>query len=274
MSESISDIKRILENTFTLFSENLFGILSENTSFDILKNSLEHYKKDTRKGVIKMVEQYTKKISSYEQEWDRLYKLRAYERKYDSLAYICGIDEAGRGPLCGPVVAAAVILPKDLNIIYVDDSKKLSEERREELFNIINEKAIAVGVGTSSVEVIDQVNILNATYLAMEQAIASLQVTPEVLLIDAVSLKNVSIQQEAIIKGDAKSASIAAASIIAKVTRDRMLRDYSELYPEYHFEKNKGYGTKDHIEAIKTYGPCPIHRTTFIKNFIEFERRP
>lgn len=202
-----------------------------------------------------------------EKELARLAAMREYEDTYDACTYICGIDEAGRGPLAGPVVAAAAVLPKDCQILYLNDSKKLSEKKRDLLFDEIKEKAVAYGVGIVSPQVIDEINILQATYEAMRQAISQLTVTPEILLNDAVTIPGVDIMQVPIIKGDAKSVSIAAASILAKVTRDRMMAEYDQIYPEYGFAKHKGYGTAAHIAALKEYGPCPIHRRTFIKKF-------
>ena len=197
-----------------------------------------------------------------EKELARLEAMRAYEREYGDFSLICGIDEAGRGPLAGPVTAGAVILPKDCQILYLNDSKKLSEKRREELFTEIKEKAVAWCVKTASPARIDEINILQATYEAMREAIAGLGVVPQLLLNDAVN-----IPQVPIIKGDAKSVSIAAASILAKVTRDHMMAEYDAIYPGYGFGKHKGYGTAAHIQALKELGPCPIHRRTFIKNF-------
>ena len=197
-------------------------------------------------------------------EHARLDAMMEYERKYGEYEYICGIDEAGRGPLAGPVVASAVILPKDCYIEYLNDSKKVSEKRREALYYEIKEKAIAIGVGIVSPQVIDDINILEATYVAMKEAVGKLNVTPQMLLVDAVHIPGIGIPQVGIVKGDAKSVSIAAASIIAKVTRDRMMYDYDKLYPEYGFAGHKGYGTKAHMEALRTYGACPIHRTTFV----------
>lgn len=199
-----------------------------------------------------------------QEEYDRLTKMMEYEHRYNDLDYICGIDEAGRGPLAGPVVAAAVILPKDCYMEYLNDSKKVTERRRNILYDKIYEQAIAVGTGIVSCEVIDEINILNATYQAMKEALASLNPAPQVILADAVHIPDITIPQESIIKGDAKSVSIAAASIIAKVTRDRMMYEYDRMYPEYGFAKHKGYGTKFHIEALKAHGKCPIHRSTFI----------
>jgi ribonuclease HII len=203
-----------------------------------------------------------------EKELARLEMMKEYEYTYEACAAICGIDEAGRGPLCGPVVAGAVILPKDCQILYLNDSKKLSEKRREELFLEIQEKAVAWSVGIVGPEVIDEINILQATYQAMRKAIAGLCVQPDLLLNDAVTIPGVDIMQIPIVKGDAKSVSIAAASVMAKVTRDHMMYEYDKLYPEYGFAKHKGYGTAAHIAALKEYGPCPIHRRTFIKNFV------
>ena len=216
----------------------------------------------------KEAERLKKKMEALEKEKERMYALFAYERECQDYQLICGIDEAGRGPWVGPVVAGAVILPKDCDILYINDSKKLSEAKREELYDVIREKAIAWAVGSASEKRIDEINILQATYEAMRQAIAGLGVTPDLLLNDAVIIPKVEIPQVKIIKGDAKSASIGAASIMAKVTRDRMLREYDKLYPEFQFAKNKGYGTKDHIEALKKYGPTPIHRKSFIKNYV------
>ncbi len=191
---------------------------------------------------------------------------RLYNKGYSN---ICGVDEAGRGPLCGPVVAAAVILSKNEKIEGVNDSKKLSEKKREQLFDVIKEKAIAVGVGISDVDIIEEVNILNATKLAMKEAISNLKVKPDYVLIDGNQGIDIDINFETVISGDAKSESIAAASIIAKVTRDRMLIEYDKKYPEYGFAKHKGYGTKVHIEAIQKYGLTDIHRPSFCKKFIK-----
>ncbi len=200
-------------------------------------------------------------------ERERLEGMRVYERRYRERGTLCGIDEVGRGPLAGPVVAGAVILPEDCEILYLNDSKKLSEKKRELLYDEIMEKAIAVGIGAVSPERIDEINILQATYEAMRIAISRLSVRPDLLLNDAVTISQVDIPQVPIIKGDAKSVSIAAASIIAKVTRDRMMVQYEDLYPGYEFASNKGYGSARHIAALKEIGPCPIHRRSFIKNF-------
>lgn len=202
-------------------------------------------------------------------ERERLERMKEYEYTYAACNAICGIDEAGRGPLAGPVVAGAVILPKDCEILFLNDSKKLSEKKRETLFDEIREKTVAWSVGIVGPDVIDEINILQATYEAMRKAIAGLSVQPDILLNDAVTIPNVEINQIPIIKGDAKSVSIAAASILAKVTRDHMMMEYDTLFPEYGFAKHKGYGTAAHISVIKKIGPCPIHRRSFIKNFYQ-----
>lgn len=225
------------------------------------------YEKDERAGVQKEIERARKRLEAYRKELERCENLKKYEREYETYAHICGIDEVGRGPLAGPVVAGAVILPKDCDILYINDSKKLSEKKREELYDVIMEKAVAVGLGYSTPERIDEINILQATYEAMRQAIGKLSVKPDLLLNDAVTIPKVDIRQVPIIKGDAKSISIGAASIVAKVTRDRLMVQYDEVYPEYGFASNKGYGAQIHIDALKKYGPCPIHRKTFITHF-------
>lgn len=201
-------------------------------------------------------------------ERERLELMKEYEYTYAACDNICGIDEAGRGPLAGPVVAGAVVLPKDCEILFLNDSKKLSEKRREELFLEIKEKAVAWSVGIVGPDVIDEINILQATYEAMRRAVEGLSVVPDILLNDAVTIPGLEMMQVPIIKGDAKSVSIAAASILAKVTRDHMMKEYDTLFPEYGFAKHKGYGTAVHTGALREFGPCPIHRRTFIKNFL------
>lgn len=207
-----------------------------------------------------------------EKELIRLREMSVYEMEYASSRYICGIDEVGRGPLAGPVVAGAVVLPKDVTILYLNDSKKLSEKKRESLYDEIMEKAEAVGLGMVGPERIDEINILQATYEAMRMAVCEvgkkLGRKPDILLNDAVTIPGVDIKQVPIIKGDAKSISIAAASIVAKVTRDRMMVDYGRQFPGYGLESNKGYGTKAHIDGLKELGATSIHRRTFIKNFV------
>ena len=233
-----------------------------------LPEIIKLFEADERAGVRKEIEKAFVRYEKYKQELARTYAISEYERKYSDYAYICGIDEVGRGPLAGPVVAGAVILPKDCDILYINDSKKLTEKKREELYDIIMEKAVATGIGYASVERIDEINILQATFEAMRDAISKLAVSPDILLNDAVTIPQITIPQVPIIKGDAKSISIGAASIIAKVTRDRLMVQYDEIFPEYGFASNKGYGSAQHIEAIKKIGPCPIHRKTFIGNFI------
>lgn len=220
--------------------------------------------------VDRIIQKYEKKKLKYEKELNRYmdmckYEKEAYQRGFSMIA---GIDEAGRGPLAGPVVAAAVILPEDAFIEGLNDSKKLSENQRERLFDVINDKALDVGVGIVDESQIDEINILNATKLAMKLAIYDLKLNPDILFIDALRLDDMRIAQNSIIKGDAQSVSIAAASIIAKVTRDRELKEMDAKYPMYGFAKHKGYGTGEHIEAIKKYGICPIHRISFTKNFV------
>ena len=194
--------------------------------------------------------------------------MSTFEEEYKDYPYICGIDEVGRGPLAGPVVAGAVILPKDDMILYLNDSKKLSEKKREMLYDEIMDRAVATGIGMASPARIDEINILQATYEAMRMAIDNLKVRPDILLNDAVTIPQVDILQVPIIKGDAKSISIAAASIIAKVTRDRLMVEYDKVLPGYDFASNKGYGTKAHIAGLKELGPTPIHRRSFIHNYV------
>lgn len=213
------------------------------------------------------VEREQRKQEKLAKERKRLEGMRSFEHQYGGYGAVCGIDEVGRGPLAGPVVAGAVILSPDCEILYLNDSKKLSEKKRELLYDEIMEKAVATGIGVISPARIDEINILQATYEAMRMAISNLKVQPSVLLNDAVTIPLVEIPQVPIIKGDAKSVSIAAASIIAKVTRDHMMVEYEEIYPGYGFASNKGYGSAQHIAALKELGPTPIHRRTFIKNY-------
>lgn len=205
-----------------------------------------------------------------EKEQERLENLKEIEKEWyqKGAKRICGIDEAGRGPLAGPVVVAAVIMPEDSMIEGVNDSKKVSEKKREKLYDEITSNAIAWGVGIIDQNEIDKINILNATKESLTKALTELVEKPDIILVDALTgIDTLGIPYQSIIKGDAKSYSIAAASIIAKVTRDRIMRQWDEIYPQYDFEKHKGYGTKAHIEAIKNYGICPLHRKTFVKNF-------
>lgn len=216
----------------------------------------------------KQQEREKKRLEKLAAERERTAGLKVYEKQYASFGIVCGVDEAGRGPLAGPVVAGAVILPPDCTILYINDSKKLSAKKREELYPVIMEQAVAAGIGMATPQRIDEINILQATYEAMREAIHNLGVQPDILLNDAVTIPGISIRQIPIVKGDAKSISIVAASIIAKVTRDRLMEEYDSILPEYGFASNKGYGTKAHIEALKAYGPTPIHRKSFIKNFV------
>ena len=233
---------------------------------------IDFYAQDNRKGVQTAVAQARKQMEALEKEKQRIEAMKSFEHQYEHLGYVCGIDEVGRGPFAGPVVAGAVILPKDCDILYINDSKKLSEKKREELYEEIMEKAVAVQVGYASPARIDEINILQATYEAMREAVSKLPVTPQILLNDAVTIPGITIPQVPIIKGDAKSVSIAAASIIAKVTRDRIMREYDKIMPEYGFASNKGYGSREHIEALRTYGATPIHRKSFIKNVFGEEK--
>ena len=233
-----------------------------------LQGFIDAYKLDERGGVQKLVATAEKRKEKYLAELTRTENLKKYEKEYDSFCYIAGIDEVGRGPLAGPVVAGAVILPKDCDILYINDSKKLSAAKREELYDEIMEKAVATGLGMVGPERIDEINILQATYEAMRQAVGKLSPQPDLLLNDAVTIPGLSMKQVPIIKGDAKSISIGAASIIAKVTRDRLMEEYDHMFPQYGFASNKGYGSAEHIAAIKQYGPTPIHRRSFIGNFI------
>ena len=220
----------------------------------MLPSFIEKYRSDERAGVQKLIEQANGRLAKLEAERARIDRLWKYEREYGMYTRICGIDEVGRGPLAGPVVAGAVILPKDCDILYINDSK---------------EKAVAVGIGMVGPERIDEINILQATYEAMREAISKLGDAPDILLNDAVTIPGVAIRQVPIIKGDAKSISIGAASIVAKVTRDRLMVEYDKIMPGYGFAANKGYGSAEHIAALKKYGPTPIHRRSFIGNFVE-----
>jgi len=252
MSNKISEIKKEFEQA----------------DWKELQSLYEKYKSDERAGVVSLIAKYKKQEEALEKEKKRMEDMYIYERKYSDYSFICGIDEVGRGPLAGPVVAGAVILPKDCDILYLNDSKKLSEKMREALYDEIMEKAVATGIGIVSPARIDEINILQATYEAMRMAISKLKVKPDLLLNDAVTIPEVEMKQVPIIKGDAKSASIAAASIIAKVTRDRLMVEYETVLPGYGFASNKGYGSAAHIQAIQEIGATPIHRQSFIKNFI------
>lgn len=241
------------------------------TPIEEIPEKVNIYKEDERAGVIKLVNQYDKKYKDWLNELKRLEEISIFEEELRKNGYklIGGIDEVGRGPLAGPVVTAVAILPKDCKILGINDSKKLNARKREELSAIIKEKAVDYAFGVVSPKEIDEINILQATYKAMRKAIDSLKVKPDFILADAVTIPEIVIPQKGIIKGDAKSISIGAASIIAKVERDKMMDEYDKVFPGYGFAKNKGYGSAEHIEAIKENGPCIIHRKSFIKNFID-----
>lgn len=244
-------------------------IVLQHASYEELPEYIREFQADERAGVLREVERAKKRLEQWHAELERIEAMKSFEYQYwKEYDYVCGIDEVGRGPLAGPVMAAAVIFPKDVNLLYLNDSKQLSEKRREELYEEIKSTAIAYAVGMADVATIDAINILQADYQAMRQAINKLSVQPQILLNDAVTIPEMTQPQVPIIKGDTKSISIAAASILAKVERDRLMCIYDEVYPEYGFARNKGYGSAEHIAAIRQYGPCEIHRRSFIKNFM------
>lgn len=247
---------------------DVVGAVVSKENVEQIQTFIDTYKVDDRGGVQKIVVTAEKRLEKYTAELERTESIKKYEKEYDNYLYICGIDEVGRGPLAGPVVAGAVILPKDCDILYINDSKKLSAAKRDELYDEIMERAVSVGLGYVGPERIDEINILQATYEAMREAVSKLDPQPDLLLNDAVTIPGLPQKQVPIIKGDAKSISIGAASIVAKVTRDRLMEEYDRMFPEYGFASNKGYGSAEHIAAIKEYGPTPIHRRSFIKNFI------
>ena len=240
----------------------------QNCSEEALIALCSNLRTDPRKSVQLLAEKAMKRLEKEKKELERVQGMIDFEREIAGSTIYCGIDEAGRGPLAGPVVAAAVIMPRDGKIPYVNDSKQVSEKKREQLYEQILKEAVSYGVGIVDAKRIDEINILQATYEAMRMAIGNLKVQPDLLLNDAVTIPEVEIPQVPIIKGDAKSVSIAAASIIAKVTRDRLMVEYDKVLPGYDFASNKGYGTKKHIEGLKELGPSPIHRRTFIKKYI------
>lgn len=254
MSEAISKIKEKLEGL----------------EVREIPQAVVEFMTDERKGVMKLVASAQKRYENYLNELKRLEEISVYEKEcyLNGCTYVAGIDEVGRGPLAGPVVTAVVILKQGAMIEGINDSKKLSEAKREELYDIIVKEAVDYSIGIVSPLEIDEINILQATYKAMQNCIDGLKVKPDYILVDAVTIPNIEIKQKGIIKGDAKSISIGAASIVAKVTRDRLMKDYAEIFPEYDFEQNKGYGSPKHIEAIKQIGICPIHRRSFVKNFM------
>jgi len=222
----------------------------------------------TEKQLQKQREREEKARLKLEAEIARTRKMLEYEDKYGAAGVIAGVDEAGRGPLAGPVVAGAVILPTDHLILYLNDSKKLSAKKRDELYDVIVSEAVSYGIGMASPARIDEIGILNATYEAMREALAKLAPQPDVLLNDAVKIPGILTMQVPIVHGDARSASIAAASILAKVTRDRLMEEYDTLFPQYGFAKHKGYGTAEHKEALIKCGPSPIHRRQFVNTFL------
>ena len=263
MSISISDIKSEYKQATD------FGLLEYDKELEALEQFIEKYKDDERSGVKAVVTSAEKKIKAINAETERVRKMMQFEEKYGAeYHHICGVDEVGRGPLAGPVVTAAVILPEGMIIPYLNDSKQINEKRREELYQIITENAISYEIGIKDEKEIDELGIAVADSLAMKEAVLGLSTPADMVLVDAFKIPGLDIKQVPIIKGDAKSVSIAAASIVAKVTRDRMMVEYSEKYPEYGFDSNKGYGSASHIEAIKTIGPCEIHRRSFIGNFV------
>ncbi len=257
MAESISSIRAT------------WNAIKDHYTIEAGQEFYQTYMSDERAGVQSILQSVQKAEDAYRLEDERIEKLRFFENKYaDEAQYICGIDEVGRGPLAGPVVTCAVILPKDCKIHGINDSKKLSEKKREELYEILLKEAVSVSFGQKEHNEIDDVNILQATLLAMKDSIEGLNPQPNLVLVDAVHIPDITMPQVDIIKGDAKSISIGAASILAKVKRDHLMMEYDKLYPEYGFARNKGYGSAEHIEALKKYGPCPIHRRSFIGNFI------
>lgn len=255
--QSISEIREVLANC----------------EIEALSERIKEYEADSRKGVQALLASFRKKQDAHKREQKRLETMLFYERECYAagIGPVAGVDEVGRGPLAGPVVAAAVILPKDCKIIGVNDSKKLSAKKREALYDVILEKAVAYGIGVVSPERIDEINILQATREAMRQALEQLKPAAAFVLVDGTAIPALSIPQKGIVKGDGKSLSIAAASIVAKVTRDRMMEGYEQTYPGYGFGVNKGYGTAEHIAAIREKGICPIHRRSFVHNFVPWQ---
>ncbi len=238
----------------------------DQTSPEALTSFAATYAADERKGVIRLCTKALKLAEAMEKELARTARMYSFEDKFraEGYRYICGIDEVGRGPLAGPVVTCAVILPAEERLLYLNDSKQVRKEKREELYQVILEKAVSIGIGICSAQEIDRINILEATYQAMRQSVEKLSPAPDLLLVDAVKIPGIATRQIPIIKGDTLSASIAAASIFAKVTRDRMMEEFDARYPGYGFSKNAGYGTAEHMEALRSLGLSPIHRTTFV----------
>lgn len=255
---------------YTELNAKQISAILEKMEIDNLKNEIHILSSDTRSSVLKLVTRFSKKIERHQHELDRLKELSRYENKLHSegIHYVAGVDEVGRGPLAGPVFAAAVILDPDVVIEGINDSKKLSEKKREQLSDIIKEKAVAYSIASVSENEIDEINIRNAAHKAMVHAVAGLSVQPNHVLVDGDAVNGMLVRHTCIIKGDSLSISIAAASILAKVARDQYIQQFDDVYPEYGFGKHKGYGTPEHIEAIKTYGLCPIHRRSFTGKFV------
>ena len=263
MSVSIADIKKEYKKT------GEFGLLDYEKELEALYAFVEKYESDERSGVKATVSSAEKKINSIRNEIERVKQMMQFEEKYGSEYHsICGVDEVGRGPLAGPIVTAAVILPEGLIIPHINDSKQINEKKREELYQIITENAVSYKIGIKDEKEIDELGIAVADSLAMKEAVLGLSVPADMVLVDAFKIPGLDLKQVPIVKGDAKSVSIAAASIVAKVTRDRMMVEYSKKYPEYGFDSNKGYGSASHIEVLKKIGPCEIHRRSFIGNFV------
>jgi len=245
------------------------GIMEYEKKLGLYSQFIAKYSSDQRSGVISIVTQAEKHLNALNIELERVKGMMFFENKYnEDYSYICGVDEVGRGPLAGPIVTAAVILPKGFLIPYLNDSKQVPEKRREELYDIIVENAISYKIGMRTAEYIDECGISDADMSSMRDSVLGLDPGPDLILVDAFKIPDLSIKQVGIIKGDAKSVSIAAASIVAKVTRDRMMDEYDKKYPEYGFSSNKGYGSQKHLEAIKEVGPCEIHRCSFITKYI------
>lgn len=246
-----------------------FGLMEYESEMVFLNAFIQKYDSDERAGVKSIIKQAEKKLAALKAELERINKMTYFEKKYsDEYHHICGVDEVGRGPLAGPIVTAAVILPEGLIIPGLNDSKQVNEKKREELFDIIMEKAVSVCIGRRSEKEIDDQGIAVCDMAAMRDAVLGLSTPADMVLVDAFKIPGLDLKQVPIVKGDTLSVSIAAASIIAKVTRDRLMGEYAIKYPEYGFDSNKGYGSAKHIEAIKTIGPCEIHRKSFITSFV------
>ncbi len=244
-------------------------LLKVNEKLDLLNEFIPKYTSDERNAVIKLVESANKLRDTLTEEIDRIKRMKKYDLSCgEEYQYICGVDEVGRGPLAGPILTAAVILPRDVIIPYVNDSKQVKKELREKLYEEITARAVSWAIGIREASFIDSDGIVKADAMAMRDAVLGLEIKPDIILVDAFEIPEVDIPERAIIKGDANSMAIAAASIVAKVTRDRIMEEYGAKYPEYGFEKNSGYGTKQHTDALQEIGPCPIHRRSFITKYL------